>query len=179
VGEKNGVSVRFVQAGDLGKNVAGVVTPGLEADPNNSGKLRATADVAIARGQSGTWLDATVAHEGVHVEDAQAFASTITPGGAYDFSKNLTGWQTEMNAYAVSAAVQASSGRAASYGTCGTGPCIFGPGMTPQQVNATTMMLLANPANGYNRFIDLGRSDGGVHVYDNSLGQRQFPEITK
>jgi hypothetical protein len=113
------------------------------------------------------------------VPPIQAFASTITPGGAYDFSKNLTSWQTEMNAYAVSAAVQAASGRAASYGACGGGNCIFGPGMTPQQINATTMILLANPANGYNRFVDVGRTDGGVRVLDSELGRRQFPDITK
>lgn len=178
-GDKNGVSVRFVKAGDLGKNPADAVTAGLEPDPNHPGQLRATADVAIARGQSGTGLDATVAHEGVHIEDAQSFAATITPGGEYNFSKNLMSWQTEMNAYAVSAAVQAASGRPASYGTCGAGNCIFGPGMTPQQINATTMILLANPANGYNRFVDLGRTDGGVRVLDSELGRRQFPDITK
>jgi hypothetical protein len=84
-----------------------------------------------------------------------------------------------MNAYAVSAAVQAASGRAASYGAGGGGNCIFGPGMTPQQINATTMILLANPANGYNRFVDVGRTDGGVRVLDSELGRRQFPDITK
>lgn len=115
---------------------------------------------------------------GVHIEDAQAFASTII-GGEYDLSKNLTSWQTEMNAYAVSAAVQAASGRPTSYGTCGTGNCTFGPGMTSQQISATTMMLLANPANGYNRFVDLGRIDGGVRVFDSELSRRQFPDITK
>ncbi len=65
--DSNGVTVRFVKAGDLGENTAGQVTAGLEADPNHPDQLRASADVAIARGQSGTALDATVAHEGVYV----------------------------------------------------------------------------------------------------------------
>ncbi len=175
-GDQNGVNVRF---GDPGKNKAGNVTAGLEADPNHPGLFRATADVVIRAGQSGTALDATVGHEGAHIEDAQQFAATITPDGHYDLSKNLTSWQTEMHAYGVTAAIQGASGRAASYGVCGTGNCIYGPGMTQPQINSTTMMLLANPANAYNRFIDVGRVDGGVRVLDNELGRRQFPDVTK
>jgi RHS repeat-associated protein len=169
-GKDNGVTVRY---GDPGKGFNGNTTVGLQQDPNNPGQFRATADVVIRKGLSGTGLDATVGHEGVHVEDAQRFVSTITPDFHYDLSQNLTHWQTEMNAYAVTAAIQGAANERASYGTCGTGQCIFGPGMSSQAVRGTTMILLANPANGYNRFIDTG---GGNFV--NTLGMRQFPDIT-
>lgn len=169
-GDKNGVSVGF---GDPGKGHNGSTTVGLEADPNHAGQFRATADVLIRPGQSGTGLDATVGHEGVHVEDAQNFASTITPEGYYDLSQNLTHWQTEMNAHAVTGAIQGAANEKASYGTCGTGQCIYGPGMSQQQINSTTMLLLANPANHYNRFVGTG-SGGLVNVQ----GMRQFPDLT-
>jgi hypothetical protein len=162
-----------VAFGDPGKGKAGSATARLEVDPNNPNQFRAAVDVVIRKGQSGTALQATVAHEGVHVGDAQDFAATATMDGHYDLSRNLTHWQTEMNAYGVTAAVQASANQRASYGTCGSGQCVFGPGMSAQQVTATTILLLANPANGYNRFVDTG---GGNFV--NVLGMRQFPDIT-
>ena len=174
---KNGITVRF---GDPGKGHAGTTTVGLEADPNKPGYFRATADVVIKSGISGTELDATVGHEGVHVENAQAFASSITPDGQYDLSKNLTHWQTEMNAYGVTAAIQANSGQFASWGTCGSGGCVYGPGMSQRSVDATSMILLANPANGYNRFVDAGgQSYVGFGDPTNVLDIRQYPEITK
>jgi hypothetical protein len=164
-GRDNGVKVRF---GDPGKGFNGATTVGLEQTA--TGDWRATADVVIRKGLSGNALETTVGHEGVHVENAQDFASTITSDFHYDLSKNLTHWQTEMNAYAVTAALQDPR---ASFGTCGAGQCIFGPGMSAQVVKSTTILLLANPANSYNRFIDTG---GGNFV--NALGMRQFPAIT-
>ena len=171
VGSDNGVTVRF---GDPGKGKAGTATATLGIDPNDSSKFRANVDVVIKTGQSGVSLRDTIAHEGTHVRDAQGFAATATMDGQYDLSRNLTGWQTEMNAYAVSAAVLSEAGKTAQMGTCGSGPCTFGPGMNAGQVRGTTMILLANPANGYNRFIDTG----GAFPFVNQLGMRQFPAIT-
>jgi RHS repeat-associated protein len=171
-GKDNGVSVRFVDSKSLRKNTAGNASASLEVDPSDPSKLRAKVDVQIKQGQSGVDLRDTIAHEGIHTRDAQAFAATATMTGQYDLSKNLTVWETEMNAYAVSAAVLAEAGQTRQMGTCGGGPCIVGPGMNAQQVRGTSMIFLANPANGYNRFVDVG----GQFV--NNLGMRQFPAIT-
>ena len=57
-----------------------------------------------------------------------------------------------MNAYRVTQSIWNAAGKAASYGQCGGGQCLYGPGTN---VDATTIMLLANPANGYNHFVAL------------------------
>ena len=98
--------------------------------------------------------------------------------GFHDESKNLTSWQTEMNAYRVTAAIDSGH----SYGTCGTGQCVLGNGMSARAVDATIMVLLANPANGYNQFLDpntLKTYTGGpvTTVPVNALGVRQFPNL--
>ena len=139
----NGVSVKF---GDPGKGHDGSTAASVVyAD----GKFQGKVDVTIKSGLSGTALDAAVGHEGVHVGDAQGYFSTIN-GGQSDMSKDLTHSQTEMNAYRVTASIWAASGNTASYGQCGGGSCNYGPGMTAGQIDATTMILLSNPANGYN-----------------------------
>ena len=146
--------------------------PTLQVDPNDSSKFRAQVNVVMKSGLSGTALQVAAGHEGVHVADAQDFAATATMSGRYDLFKNLTNWQTEINAYRVSASIQAASGGAASFGKgCGSG-CIFGPGLSQEQVRNTTMILLANPANGYNRFVSSG------NTFVNHLGLRQFTGIT-
>jgi hypothetical protein len=93
----------------------------------------------------------------------------VTPDFHYDLSKNLTSFQTEMNAYRVTQSIWAASGNTASYGQCGGGQCLYGPGTN---VDATTIMLLANPANGYNHFVE--DNHGG---YVNELGLRQLPAV--
>ena len=159
----NGVSVKF---GDPGKgHDANTVASVTFAD----GKASFHQDVTIRSGLSGTALDAAVGHEGVHVEDAQAFAATVTPDFHYDLSKNLTSFQTEMNAYRVTQSIWDAAGKTASYGQCGGGQCLYGPGTN---VDATTIMLLANPANGYNHFVD---DNHGSYV--NELGLRQLPAV--
>jgi hypothetical protein len=82
------------------------------------------------------------------------------------------GWatrQTEMNAYRVTQSIWDAAGKTASYGQCGGGQCLCGPGTN---VDATTIMLLANPANGYNHFVDDGNGS-----YVNQLGLRQLPAV--
>lgn len=133
------------------------------------GKAQFSQNVTFKSGLSGTELDAAVGHEGVHVGDAQAFAATVTPDFHYDLSKNLTSFQTEMNAYRVTQSIWDAAGKTASYGQCGAGQCLFGPGTN---VDATTILLLANPANGYNHFVDDGNGS-----YVNQLGLRQLPAV--
>jgi RHS repeat-associated protein len=164
-GKDNGVTVRF---GDPGDGNNGNTTTQLKYYQKTN-TWQAAADVVIKTGLSGNALQATVGHEGVHIENAQDFVSTITSDFHYDLSKNLTHWQTEMNAYAVTAAIDPGH----SYGTCGSGPCAPAQGMSAQAVAITTMIRLANPANGYNRFVDVGN---GTMV--GVLGMRQFADIT-
>lgn len=157
-GQKNGVTVAF---GDPGKGKNGTTTvTGLQK--NADGSYSAEATVTIRPGQSGAELDSTVGHEGQHVEDAQGFASTVTPQGYYDLSKNLTQLQTETNAYGISNAVLSDEGATASFGTCSDGPCMLGFGVT--NPGATIKQLLANPANGYG-------------VTEANPGQRQFGNL--
>jgi hypothetical protein len=134
--------------------------------------------VTIKSGLSGTALDAAVGHEGVHVGDAQGYFNTIN-GVQSDLSKDLTHFQTEMNAYRVTASIWAASGETGHYGQCGGGTCTYGPGMTAGQVDATTILLLANPANGYNDFaedanyrisLSPGQDGYGQGSFDNVLG---------
>ncbi len=171
-GTDNGVNVRF---GDPGQGHGGNTTLGLRQ--LGDGSWQATADVVIKAGSSGNELEATVGHEGVHVENGQDFVKTITSDFHYDLSKNLTHWQTEMNAYAVTSAIL---NQQASLGTCGNGQCVLGPGVSARGVAATTMQLLANPANGYNRFVDAatGQPYTGQGTPVNVLGMRQFNDIT-
>jgi hypothetical protein len=52
--------------------------------------------------------------------------------------------------------------------------------MSAQAVRNTTMILLANPANGYNRFIDTtGQPYTGHGDPINVLGMRQFADVVK
>ena len=74
-----------------------------------------------------------------------------------------------MNAYRATQSIWAASGNTASYGQCGGGQCLYGPGTN---VDATTIMLLANLANGYNHFVE--DNHGG---YVNELGLRQLPAV--
>jgi RHS repeat-associated protein len=175
-GQDNGVTVSFVNPKNdpSFKKKDGSATANLAIDPNDPSKFRANVDVRIKKGEFGVDLRDTIAHEGIHTRDAQAFAATATMSGQFDLSKNLTVWQTELNAYAVSAAVWAEAGKTSQFGNCGRGPCSFGPGLSPQQVRGTTIRFLADPKNGYNRFVDTG----GPHPFVNKLGMRQFPAIT-
>jgi hypothetical protein len=78
--------------------------------PPRAEAISANATVTIRPSQSGADLASTVGHEGQHVEDAQGFAGTVTPQGFYDLSKNLTSFQTEMNAYRISNSILSSNG---------------------------------------------------------------------
>jgi len=166
----NGVTVKF---GDPGKGHDGSTSASVVyAD----GKFHGKVDVTIKSGLSGTALDATVGHEGSHVEDAQGYFSTIN-GGQSDMSKDLTHFQTEMKAYRITASIWAASGNTVSYGQCGGGQCNYGPGMTTEQIDATTMILLSNPANGYNEFVEDGNYRRSFSPGDEGFGQGSFENV--
>jgi len=66
----------------------------------------------------------------------------------WDISKNLTKYQTEVNAYRVTQAVVAAANEKASYGEgCTGGLCMFGSGV--RNVDEVINQLLADPRNGY------------------------------
>jgi hypothetical protein len=97
----------------------------------------------------GEQLDATLAHEGGHTADAKAFFATVkydpaTNDLTFDASKSLTSYQTEMNAYRVTAAVAKWRGV-----TINMGPYSFGPNTQPPRIEAITNQLLADPRMGY------------------------------
>ncbi len=126
----------------------GITSHGLGVGPD--GKLRAEEGVTIREGLSGSGLDGVIGHEGSHVADAQDFVSTMTMGGNFDVSKNLSKYQTEFKAYMVSNSIMNSQGDKASYGQgCDGGQCILGFGVGQRQAANTINQLLANPANGY------------------------------
>jgi len=140
----NGVTVKF---GDPGKGNDAITSHDLGVGPD--GKLRANETVTVRDGLSGSGLDAAVGHEGSHVADAQDFVSTMTMGGNFDPSKNLSQYQTEFRVYMVTNSIMNSDGQQASYGQCGGGPCILGQGVSGRSAGNTINQLLANPANGY------------------------------
>jgi RHS repeat-associated protein len=157
----NGTTVKF---GDTGHENGTTTAGTLRQDPDHPGQFQAVATVTIKSGISGTALDAAVGHEGTHVADAQDFAATVSADLAhYDYSKNLTKYQTEVNAYRVTQAIQAAANEKVSYGEgCTGGQCIFGPGV--RNIDEVINQLLAAPANGYSLTPD-------------NQGGRQFPEV--
>jgi hypothetical protein len=91
-----------------------------------------------------------VAHEGVHVEDADTFAATITSSDHWDLSKNLTKYQTEMNAYRITNLVLGDEGTQLGFGKHGGCPCALGGERGPMpNPDPNIKMLLADPKNGY------------------------------
>jgi len=139
----NGTTVKF---GDTGKNNGTTTPEGMREDPNHPGTYQAVTTVTIKSGLSGIALDAAVGHEGTHNADAQGFAKTFD-GMHWDLSKNLTEYQTELNAYRVTQSIQAAANERASYGQCGSGQCVFGPGV--RNSDDVINQLLADPRNGY------------------------------
>jgi len=161
-GKDNGTTLKFANTnnGKNGKTVTGSLRP----DPDHPGHWQALVTVIIKPGLSGTSLDGAVAHEGTHVADAQDFAATVSSDlTKYDYSKNLTQYQTEVNAYRVTQAVQAAANEKSAYGDgCTGGPCIFGPGV--RNIDEVINQLLASPSNNYNLTPD-------------KPGARQFPDV--
>ena len=142
VNEDNGVTVKF---GDPGKGRDAVTNHDLGADPNNPEAYRADETVTLRNNLSGSVLDAAVGHEGSHVADAQAFAASVTPAGAYDSALNLTTYDTETRAFHVTAAVLGSEGEREVYAGG-----LLGSGISPAATDATIQRILGDPKGIYN-----------------------------
>jgi len=116
LGEKNGVNVTFAKVVDpKHSNVAGITTAqagthGATYD-EKTGTFQQATQVTIRAGLGRTELDETAIHEGVHVEDRAAFVNSIDAvSGSFNRSSNITGRQSEVNAYGVENAFRRSVG---------------------------------------------------------------------
>jgi hypothetical protein len=130
----NGVHVGFADSikGDRGGK-AGARNGGIEDAPTSehANGVRAAVDVTIQASRAGS--AETIAHEGSHVADFQAFVGSITPAGA-DRSLNITGRQSEVRAYQLSIGIAQRGNNTLDYGPCGVmAECKFPPAMMPAQ----------------------------------------------
>jgi RHS repeat-associated protein len=106
LGDKNGVNVSLVNVVDAKHpDVTGQVTSqagtgGMTYD-QGSGKMQQATQVTLKAGMSGSELQETAVHEGVHVEDRANFVNSITSDFKYNQSLNITARQSERNAYGV------------------------------------------------------------------------------
>jgi RHS repeat-associated protein len=159
VGTANGVTVSFGSPGTAG----GITKSALQG--NADGSLGLTASVMIRSGLTGTELDAAVAHEGQHVLDAQKFVATFTKNAtSWDISKNLTAFQTEMNAYRLTNSIFAAAKQSFSMSCAG---CTLGgpKPRTAADVDLAIKKILADP-------------NGAYRLTPQDQGRRQFPEWT-
>ncbi len=100
-GQVNGVHVTVTK---LGAGIKGSVY-------DNSGIGKTDIDVKVNSNLSGKSLQETVAHEGSHVEDDQAYQnSPMDAFGNHGQGLNLTHGQTEFNAYKTGAGVDREHG---------------------------------------------------------------------
>ncbi len=112
LGERNGVNVTFTRVVDpkhanvTGTTAAQAGTPGFTFNEKSNTFQQAT-QVTLKAGLASSDLEEYAIHEGVHVGDRAAFVNSIQLGGPPDYassfnrSLNLTGRQSEINAYGV------------------------------------------------------------------------------
>ena len=148
-GVDNGVVVRFAdKLDDRGGTVQRTDT-GLRIDPNNPNKFQATLAVTIQSDNISN--QETIAHEGSHVADYQAFVNSIDLSGNMDQSLNITHMATELRAYELSVRYALSGNSSLNFGPCGGvgQECKFSPGMMPASRDQKIMDLLTDPRNHY------------------------------
>lgn len=118
---KNGKPLLLVVSGG---DTSARLAAGLGAQPGTggftynqtTGKIEQATQVTLKAGLGRTELEETAVHEGVHVEDRAAFVNSIHIGGApnyavtFNASLNITGRQSEINAYTVENAFRSSMG---------------------------------------------------------------------
>lgn len=140
----NGVFVSFANTGNSDGSTRAAISGNAAGDG-----FQMTTSVTINTGMSGTRLNAVVAHEGQHVADAQAFFATVrydraTSNLTFDSSRSLTAYQTEMNAYRMTAAVAAWKNV-----TIEIGAYSFSPGMKSEDIDDMVNQLLGDVQMGY------------------------------
>ncbi len=145
----NGVVVRFAdQLNDRGGTVKATDT-GIRPDPSDPNRFQATLAVTIQSGNIGN--QETIAHEGSHVADYQAFVNSIDMAGNMDQSLNITHMATEIRAYELSVRYAISGNNSLNFGPCGGvgQECKFSPGMLPAVRDQRILDLLTDPRNHY------------------------------
>jgi RHS repeat-associated protein len=148
-GVDNGVIVRFAdKLNDRGGTVSRRDT-GLRVDPNDPTKFQATLNVTIQ--SDNIRNQETIAHEGSHVADYQAFVNSIDLAGNMDQSLNITHMASEIRAYQLSVRYALSGNSSLNFGPCGGpgGECRFSPGMLPAVREQRIIDLLTDPRNKY------------------------------
>jgi len=166
-GVDNGVSISF--AGSLPGGEAGTTVTSLGSD--SQGNFRANESVTFVKGQGSDMLEQTVAHEGLHVSDAQAFVSTmrflppndllrlLNPSGVtYTLVLNPTKYWTELRAYLNTAAVARDQNETISLG---------GNRIRPNDP-------IASKINAINQFL---RDNQNYRVTPENPGPRMFPQF--
>lgn len=138
-GKDNGITVKFGDPGKgRGASAAMQLVGAKDAAGNFTGAMQLVGTVTIRASLKGSELQAAVAHEGSHLADGQAFAASFMNGGTkWNNALNLTGRQTEMNAYGVTAqvATMTNSTFPMDGGT-------FRPNMLTSAINAVTEQIL-------------------------------------
>jgi RHS repeat-associated protein len=101
LGKDNGITVKFGQT-KAGRGAEAQ----LAVSGDNINGMRAFGVVTVKTGLRGNELQAAVAHEGGHVQGAQAFAASFSSDlSHWNNTLNLSGRQTEINAYRITADV--------------------------------------------------------------------------
>ena len=147
--DNNGVVVRFAdKLPDRGGTVA-PVDGGIRNDPSDPERFQANLLVTIQSGNIGN--AETIAHEGSHVADYQAFADTLSIANQWgDQSLNITHMETEVRAYNLSIRLAASGNQTTNFGPCGMmTECKFSPGQMPAQRDQLIQQLLTHPGSIY------------------------------
>ncbi len=156
-GQENGVTLAFGSPGDAASGVVSIQGPYLQ--PN--GTMQMVASATILQGLRGTELLNAVAHEGSHIRDAQTFVATFTITPTFwDVTKNLTLFQTEMNAFRITHKVYSSANQSFSAGCRG---CRLGAGVrTRADVDLAITKILADPDGQYK----LSPANQGKHQFE-------------
>jgi RHS repeat-associated protein len=110
-------------------------------------KATYSISVQIPGGDVGIALDEDIGHEGTHVAQQQALASTFTPKLAFDATLNLTEYDAENAAYHVNASIIQESGQPRSLDP--KGEYFINPEDSPGQVNQTINQFLADKSGPY------------------------------
>jgi len=148
-GENNGVLVRFAdKLPDRGGSVS-PVDGGIRNDPSNPQRFQANLLVTIESGNIGN--AETVAHEGSHVADYQAFANSLSIASQWgDQSLNITHMATEVRAYNLSIRLASQGNKTTNFGPCGLmTECKFPPAQMPAQRDQLIRDLLTHPGSIY------------------------------
>jgi hypothetical protein len=148
-GEDNGVLVRFAdKLADRGGTVS-PVDGGIRSDSSNPERFQANLLVTIQSGNIGN--AETIAHEGIHMADYQAFASSLTIVNQWgDQSLNITHMDTGVRAYNLSIRLATQGNQTTNFGPCGPmTECRFPPGQMPAQRDELIRQLLTHPGSIY------------------------------